>query len=61
MQDIGIKKTEDGIWLVTFMDYDLGYFDLENEKIEPLDYPFAPDIVKPMSPVRSVTYESGMD
>jgi hypothetical protein len=44
-QDIGIKETADGIWLVSFMDYDLRYFDLENEKIEPLDYPFAPDIV----------------
>lgn len=44
-QDIGIKETEEGIWLVTFMDYDLGFFDLESEKIEPLEYPFAPEIV----------------
>lgn len=44
-QNIGIKETEDGIWLVSFMDYDLGYFDLESEKIEPLEYPFAPEIV----------------
>ena len=36
---MGIKETEDGIWLVTFMDYDLGYFDLESEKLEPLGYP----------------------
>lgn len=44
-QDVGIKEVRDGIWLVTFMDYDLGYFDLENQKIEPLEYPFAPEMV----------------
>ena len=35
----------DGIWLVTFMKYDLGYFDEETSKLEPLEYPFAPEIV----------------
>ena len=44
-QDVGIKETDDGIWLVTFMDYDLGYFDLETSKLEPLKYPFAPEVV----------------
>ena len=44
-QEIGIKEVSDGIWLVTFMDYDLGYFDEENKKLEPLEYPFAPEIV----------------
>ena len=44
-QDIGVKEIDDGIWLVTFMDYDLGFFDLETNKLEPLDYPFAPEIV----------------
>ena len=44
-QDVGIKEVEDGVWLVTFMDYDLGYFDEETEKLEPLEYPFAPKIV----------------
>jgi len=44
-QDIGVKEIEDGIWLVTFMDYDLGYFDLETSKLEPLEYPFAPEVV----------------
>ena len=28
-QEVGVKQTEDHIWLVTFMDYDLGYFDDE--------------------------------
>jgi hypothetical protein len=26
---LGIKEVEDGIWLVSFMHYDLGHFDLE--------------------------------
>ncbi len=44
-QDIGIKEVNDGVWLVTFMKYDLGFFDMESKKLEPLDYPFAPEIV----------------
>jgi hypothetical protein len=44
-QEVGIKELDDGIWLVSFMDYDLGYFDVESELFEPVDYPFAPEIV----------------
>ena len=40
--------THDDIWLVSFMDYDLGYFDLETRVLEPLDNPFGPK-VSPMS------------
>jgi len=29
-----------GIWLVSFVDYDLGHFDLETRALEPLDNPF---------------------
>ena len=60
-QDVGVKEVEDGIWLVSFMDYDLGYFDEETNKLEPLEYPFAPEIVSPMSPVQTVTHVSGID
>jgi hypothetical protein len=28
---LGIKKVEEGIWLVSFMEYDLGYIDLEEK------------------------------
>jgi putative transposase len=28
-QAVGIKEVHDDIWLVSFMDYDLGYFDLD--------------------------------
>jgi len=35
----------DDIWLVSFMDYDLGYFDLETRALEPLENPFGPKAV----------------
>ena len=44
-QDVGVKEINDGIWLVTFMNYDLGFFDLDAQKVEPLEYPFAPEVV----------------
>jgi len=45
---VGIKEVQDGIWLVSFMDYDLGYIDLEERTLQPLDNPFGA-IVLPMS------------
>ena len=39
-QAVGIKEVEEGIWPVSFMDYDLGYFDLEEKTLQPLDNPF---------------------
>jgi hypothetical protein len=50
----------DDIWLVSFMDYDLGYFDLETRVLEPLKNPFGPKVL-PMYPVHSVTHVSGLD
>ena len=50
-QDVGIKEVADGIWLVTFMTYDLGFFDLEGRRLEPLDNPFGPRVLLPMCPV----------
>jgi len=40
-QEVGIREVEDRIWLVSFMDYDLGYFDEDNGRVEPVDNPFA--------------------
>jgi hypothetical protein len=51
-QAVGIKEVEEGIWLVSFMEYDLGYIDLEEKTLRPLDNPFWP---------KSVTYVSGTD
>ena len=47
-QTIGIKQTDDHIWLVSFMDYDLGYFDDETCQLEPLQNPFGLKVL-PMS------------
>jgi transposase InsO family protein len=47
-QTVGIKEVDDAIWLVSFMHYDLGYFDLEQRTLQPLDSPFGPGL-SPMS------------
>ena len=47
-QAVGIKEVDNGIWLVSFMDYDLGYVDLEEKTLQPLDNPFGPKVL-PMS------------
>jgi putative transposase len=48
-QKVGVKQTADHIWLVSFMDYDLGYFDDETCRLEPIEDPFGPRL-SPMSP-----------
>jgi len=49
-QKVGIKQVADQVWLVSFMQYDLGYFDDETCRIESADNPFAAKL-SPMSPV----------
>jgi putative transposase len=44
-QAVGVKEVQDRIWLVSFMDYDLGYFDLETRVLEALDNPFGPRLL----------------
>jgi len=44
-QAVGIKEVQDDIWLVSFMDYDLGYFDLETRVLEPLENAFGPKVL----------------
>jgi transposase InsO family protein len=39
-QAVGIKEVDDGIWIVSFMKYDLGYIDLEEKTLQPLENPF---------------------
>ena len=39
-QQVGIKEMEDGIWVVSFLDYDLGYFDDKATRVEPVEDPF---------------------
>ena len=44
-QAVGLKEVEEGIWLVSFMDYDLGYIDLEEKTLQPLANPFGPKVL----------------
>jgi Integrase core domain len=39
-QKLGIKEVDDGIWLVSFMHYDLGYIDLEQKTLQTIGNPF---------------------
>ena len=34
-QNVGVRQVDDRIWLVSFMDYDLGYFDETAARVEP--------------------------
>ena len=48
-QNVGVKEVSDRIWLVSFMDYDLGFFDHETGRLATADNPFAAKVL-PMSP-----------
>ena len=47
-QKLGIKEVDEGIWLISFMHYDLGYIDLEQRTLQTIDTPFGTR-VSPMS------------
>jgi len=49
-QKVGVKQVEEKIWLVSFMRYDLGFFDHETCRIESAENPFTAKVL-PMSPV----------
>jgi putative transposase len=49
-QNVGIKQVDDKIWLVSFMQYDLGFFDDETCRLGSVDNPFGAKVL-PMSPV----------
>jgi putative transposase len=48
-QKVGIKQVEDKIWLVSFMHYDLGFFDHEAGRVECAPNPFGAKVL-PMCP-----------
>lgn len=39
-QNVGLTEIEQGIWKVTFMDFEMGFFDLETQKIQIPTNPF---------------------
>jgi hypothetical protein len=43
-----VRAFDDGIWLVSFMHYDLGYIDLEQRTLQTIDNPFGTRL-SPMS------------
>jgi transposase InsO family protein len=48
-QYVGIREVADQVWLVSFMEYDLGFFDQDENRVEPVGLnPFAPKVL-PMS------------
>ena len=47
-QRLGIKEVDEGIWIVSLMRYNLGFIDLEQRTLQPLDNPFGPRL-SPMS------------
>jgi putative transposase len=49
-QLVGIREISDKIWLVSFMEFDIGYFDEDEARVEPAENPFLPKVL-PMSPV----------
>ena len=61
-QKVGVKQVDEKIWLVSFMRYDLGFFDHETCRIESAQNPFAAKLL-PMSPavgVKIVVASSGI-
>jgi transposase InsO family protein len=49
-QFVGIREVDEQIWLVSFMHYDLGFFDQDEGRVEPAPNPFAPQTLLTMSP-----------
>lgn len=48
-QMVGVKQTSERIWLVSFTQYDLGYFDDETCRLKPIENPCGPKVL-PMRP-----------
>ena len=52
-QRLGVKEAGEGIGLVSFMRYDLGYIDLEQKISQTIGNPFGTRL-SPMSPGRTI-------
>lgn len=49
-QLVGVREVDDQIWQVSFLDYDLGFFDRDEDRVEPGPNPFTPGKVLTMCP-----------
>ena len=43
--DVGLRQVDDDVWLVSFMDYDMAYFDMESSRVQALENPFGPKVL----------------
>ena len=48
-QNVGVKQVADRVWLISFMQYDVGFFDDETNRLEPVENPFQAKVL-PMCP-----------
>jgi putative transposase len=44
-QNVGVKQMDDKVWLISFMQNELGYFDSGPCRLEPIDNPFAAKVL----------------
>ena len=44
-ENVGIKEVSDQVWLVSFMQYDLGFFDHETSQITSAENPFGAKVL----------------
>jgi putative transposase len=47
-QNVGVKEVDEKVWLISFMHYDLSFFDRESSRFECAENPFAAKVL-PMS------------
>jgi putative transposase len=55
---VGLREEDDGIWVVSFLDYDLGFFDQDEGRVEPAPNPFIAKVLT-MSPEQTVNHVPG--
>ena len=48
-QLVGVREVDDQLWQVSFLEYDLGYFDKDQDRVKPGPGPFVPDKVLAIS------------
>ena len=48
-QDVGVREVADHVWMISFMNYDLGFFDDQCSRVECAPNPFGAKVL-PMSP-----------
>jgi len=48
-QNVGVKQIEPKVWLVSFVQYDLGFLDSETDRVTSAENPFGAKVL-PMCP-----------